>query len=241
MMRILRFEGSSNACVKFVKSILPILGNITSFEVYQHQKDIPDKYKDVPCSYVYNGERSDVKKNYHFVMRNDDSKIELWLNGCNCGYGGTGPNATIQVLQLCGVKIDYDIICQEQQIKLDYIETHHDLNLIIYEPMDIMDFNLRKRLKVSMKFKTAYEKWKAKEMLNTIGTFQPLRDVEREYEEKFYFRLPYSTEKEWADYTTNNSLILDHELNRLTNKQLSHFVQRIGWNLGAEIQIETYS
>jgi hypothetical protein len=76
-----------------------------------------------------------------------------------------------------------------------------------------------------MKFKTAHEMWKAKELLHTLGNFQPLRDVERDHGEKYYFRLPYSTEKEWADYTTNNSLILDRKFIRVTDEQLSHLVQ----------------
>ena len=31
------------------------------------------------------------------------SEGEIWLSGCNCGYGGTGPNGTRQILEELGV------------------------------------------------------------------------------------------------------------------------------------------
>lgn len=35
------------------------------------------------------------------VLR-DERGYEMWLNGCNCGYGGTGPNGTKTILKECG-------------------------------------------------------------------------------------------------------------------------------------------
>ena len=33
----------------------------------------------------------------------DNKRNELWLSGCNCGYGGTGPHGTYTILQECGL------------------------------------------------------------------------------------------------------------------------------------------
>ncbi|MGG4495614.1 helix-turn-helix transcriptional regulator [Brevibacillus reuszeri] len=38
----------------------------------------------------------------HMVIR-DSKGNEMWLPGCNCGYGGTGPHGSEEVLQLIGV------------------------------------------------------------------------------------------------------------------------------------------
>ncbi|MCY9592971.1 hypothetical protein [Paenibacillus chitinolyticus] len=38
----------------------------------------------------------------HMVIRDSDGN-EMWLPGCNCGYGGTGPHGSEKVLQLIGV------------------------------------------------------------------------------------------------------------------------------------------
>lgn len=36
----------------------------------------------------------------------DSNSNEMWLPGCNCGYGGTGPHGSDKVLELIGVPED---------------------------------------------------------------------------------------------------------------------------------------
>lgn len=38
----------------------------------------------------------------HMVVRDTEGK-EIWLSGCNCGYGGAGPNGSIRILKKIGV------------------------------------------------------------------------------------------------------------------------------------------
>lgn len=38
----------------------------------------------------------------------DSKGKQMWLSGCNCGYGGTGPHGTAEILKLCGFQ-DKDI------------------------------------------------------------------------------------------------------------------------------------
>jgi hypothetical protein len=42
--------------------------------------------------------------NYTLIITG--SKGEIKLSGCNCGYGGTGPNGTRKILEELGVDLD---------------------------------------------------------------------------------------------------------------------------------------
>lgn len=41
--------------------------------------------------------RKTAKRNYNMVLKG--TKGEMWLSGCNCGYGGEGPHGTAKILE----------------------------------------------------------------------------------------------------------------------------------------------
>jgi len=41
-------------------------------------------------------------REYNLILR-DDGGNEVWLSGCNCGYGGTGPHGTFEILKEVGL------------------------------------------------------------------------------------------------------------------------------------------
>ena len=63
-----------------------------------------------------------VSGNRHFTFELQCSAGFVLLSGCNCGYGGTGPHGTVQILQLLGFK-DYknyeEQIFGENEVKID--------------------------------------------------------------------------------------------------------------------------
>ena len=54
-MEILRYSADPHSTVKYIKANLEFIDNITSFEVYFNDEDIPEVYRNVPDVYVYDG------------------------------------------------------------------------------------------------------------------------------------------------------------------------------------------
>ncbi|RFU70615.1 hypothetical protein D0469_05635 [Peribacillus saganii] len=232
-------NGSSRSAVEWVKANLKFIGNITSFEVYQYEDDMPIKYKKVPDIYVINDNREDTEKSYHLILRDDDAERETWLGGCNCGYGGTGPSATKEILQIAGIKMDYNVISEESIVKRYNLIPHHDLNIIVLKPLDRMHYRKEERLVVRLQFEEAHEKWETKKMLEVLGNFQPLRGESTSILEATYFaELPYSTEHEWHEYATNNGLVLSKPFQGLGNDTLTSIIENIGYKFNVRLDIK---
>ena len=79
----LTFNGSPDSIVEYVKAILPLVGNIQEFEVCRDYEDAPHKLTD----------EEGYTAKYTFILK-DDRENEIWLDSL-CGYGGSGPIATI--------------------------------------------------------------------------------------------------------------------------------------------------
>jgi hypothetical protein len=46
--------------------------------------------------------RDGFRHEYNLILV-DDCGNQVWLSGCNCGYGGTGPWGTFEVLKQAGI------------------------------------------------------------------------------------------------------------------------------------------
>ncbi|MCO0597279.1 hypothetical protein NGI46_07325 [Peribacillus butanolivorans] len=237
-MNVLKFDdGSSHSVVEWVKANVEFMGNISSFEVYKSEDDIPKLYKNAPDFYVYKAKREDTKSTYHLILRDDAAEIETWLGGCNCGYSGGGPSATKEILQIVGLKMDYDIISRQSKVKMKSLVPHHDLNLVVFKPLDRMHFQKEERMNVFLTFKTAHEKWNAKRAFEVIGNVHPLRDLSPIVEELYHAHLPYSTENEWYEYATNNGVVLSNQLASLSNELLTGLIENIAYKYNAKFEI----
>ncbi|WNB93411.1 hypothetical protein [Bacillus sp. NEB1478] len=244
-MSVIRYCGDPHSTVKFVRGILPVIGNVTSFQVYFENEDIPASYRRVSDFGVSDGEPYEKETNYTLILRNDEWDLEVWLSGATCGYSGSGPSATIKILQLLGLKINYDEISEKKKIILSNLTPHHDLNILVYEG-DILNGERKKRVKASYSFKSAQDKWNAREQLKLLGHFNPLSSLLRfekcHRDESHYFpHLSYDTSKEWADYATNCALKLNRESNSLNNNQIYNLLDLLGFNCKAKkIDIKEY-
>jgi hypothetical protein len=245
-MEIIRHSADPHSTVKYIKSNLKFIGNITSYEVYFNDEEVPEMYRNVPDVYVYEGERKIQSITYNLILRDDENEREIWLSGANCGYSGSGPSATIQILQLLGIKFDYDRISNEKKIIEDNLVPYYDLNIVVFRPKDMLYLHREKLLKVKMSFKTADKKYKAKEALEQIGYIQPLRNLRADHDmvddiDTYYFRdLPYSTEKEWAEYATNNALTLNRPYLKVDDESIKEIIENIGYTYNANFEIKTY-
>ncbi|HDX9641101.1 TPA: hypothetical protein ACGXMH_002921 [Bacillus mobilis] len=238
-MEVIKFDnGTSHSVVEWVKANVKFMGNISSFEVYKDECDVPEIYRNVPDFYVYEGNRQDSQRDYHLILRDDEKEIETWLGGCNCGYGGSGPSATKEILQIVGIKMDYDMISRQSIVKMKGLVPHHDLNFVIFKPLDRLHFQKEERLNVFLTFKTAYEKWNAKRAFEALGNVHPLRDISSIVEELYDVVLPYSTEHEWYDYATNNGIVLSNQLANLCNESLIELIENIAYKYNAKFEIK---
>ncbi|QGG47627.1 hypothetical protein [Heliorestis convoluta] len=243
-MTIIRYSSDSHSTVKYIKNNLEFIGNITSFEAYFNDEDIPEIYRNVPDVYLVDGKRKDSSKNYTLILRDDENEQEIWLDGANCGYGGSGPCATVQILQTLGIKYDYERIHKEKIINEKNPVSFHDLNMIVYRPEDVIGIRQEKILKVKMSFEKAYQKYNTKKSLEQLGIIQPLSNFQHEHDnngdiETYYFdNLPYSTKKEWADYTTNNALTLKQIYAKLDTETIEDIIRDISYNYSESIEVE---
>jgi hypothetical protein len=237
MARVTKYEGSEP--IEFVRGMLQIVGNIKSFEIYyvNEPEKIPQQYK-VP----YTDEYGTRNHQYNLILKFDDDQ-ELWIVNATCGYGGSGPGRTKEILQLCGVKMDYSIIADEEQRQIiREVTPHHDLNFVVMRPLDEYSHKKEKLFKISMTFEKAHKKWLVKDILEALGHINPLRDEDPERIEEYYFRhLKYSTEHEWAGYRTNNSLTLKRQLRQIDTETVINLFQDICYDHNVKHEVHEYN
>lgn len=187
----LKFQGGSDETVKFVKGILPMIGNIREFEVY-------GSFDATPYSVVEDG----VRVGYPFVLR-DDQGTDLWL-GTLCGFGGSGPQATREILQLLGLKADYGIF-DKKQVKATGLQPVHHMNLLVGS-WDLST-GFSGRFWASMQFKYARQLHPAKAAIRCLGPMQPAAQVRNvDIPEEFQAE---AGDDEFADHFTNLALMLN--------------------------------
>lgn len=241
-MSILRIDGASLECVEQISSKLKEIGNIDRFSVFF--EDIPAKYSDIPSYYLNeDGRWRDKKTTYLLILESLESDQEVWIEGATCGYGGTGPGATIEILQILGVRMDFNRITTEKVIEHENVNLEHDLNFIIRQKADdyeVSDLNNEKLMKVMMKFKNPYDKWTAKDTLRILGYFQPLRHFGDSGSESYYFRTPYDTTQEMSKYATNNVLTLHKRLSNIAIESIDQLIRQIAHEYHAEVITRKY-
>lgn len=193
----------------YVKAILPLIGNISEFEIYGSYDATP---------YIEPGKNKDKK--YTFILR-DNLENEIWLDTL-CGYHGSGPQATIEILQILGLKDDYKIT-EKAYIKESNLQPVHCLNLLA-ATWDLP--TPKKHFFAAMTFSYAHQLHATKTMLNCFGKL--VNYAEGMYlEDDMLFR-PYSSgNKEWADYATNNIYTYNQEFDTFSTDQLRMILENI--------------
>lgn len=204
------YNGAPDNTHKYVKTILPLIGNVTEFEVFRHQED-------TPYVVIEDGE----KQRYTFILK-DDNDNEFWLYTL-CGYHGSGPNATLKILQLLGLKKDFDI-CEEENIhiKEKNLKPEHKLNLLIAKDQSVSfsDDKVKYYFVICVDFKYAYQKQALIKSLKNIGYIQHVLPSDKNLYEKAYLFDNLETPEYEYYYYTNNILTLNRKFKEFSAEQV---------------------
>lgn len=90
-------DTTTNKCVSKFREHRSELGMIESIQVFFNNYDAILCGYYTPADYDWYGEHNLIESPL-FVIRDVNGK-EIWLSGCNCGYGGTGPHGTASILR----------------------------------------------------------------------------------------------------------------------------------------------
>ncbi|PKM88146.1 MAG: hypothetical protein CVU87_08165 [Firmicutes bacterium HGW-Firmicutes-12] len=211
------YDVAPDTTLKYVETILPLIGNITEFEVFRNKEDSP---------YVVREEEE--IKSYTFILK-DQKEDEFWFHTL-CGYSGSGPNATLKILQLLGIKEDFHT-CEEgnTHIKKRSLNPVHKLNLLVtqdkakgYNDKDI-DYNIV----LSMDFKFAYQKHNVLKILKDLGYIQHIIPENKVLYKKSYLFDELDKPKYEYYYYTDNIFTLSPAFRDLSKAQVQTLVKKI--------------
>lgn len=195
----------------YVKAMLNKIGEVKEFKVFFEDTD---PYFEIEDGY---------KNYYHFILK-DDNENEFWID-TNCGYGGTGPSHTKQILQLVGARGDYKID-KKRKIHEKNLELNHDLNMLVI----LNDyFNLKEKyrilFRVEARFNNSTSRFKLVEFLEALGNLHPhiLDDVRFSK----YFKDYDYVDNSLGQYKVNNILFLSRHLKNISIENLKELLETI--------------
>lgn len=214
---------------EYVKTILPLISNVTEFEVFKHQEH-------TPYVVIEDGE----KQRYTFILK-DNKDNEFWLYTL-CGYHGSGPNATLKILQLLGLKKDFGI-CEEENIhiKKKNLKSEHKLNLLITQDhsASFSDDKVKYCFLICVDFKYAYEKQALIKSLKSIGYIQHVLQSDKNFYEKAYLFDDIETPEYEYYYYTNNVLTLNRKFKEFSEEQVEVLLKSMIEYNGGTINYES--
>lgn len=198
---------SSMDTLEYVKNNLKHMGNIVEFKAFKdEQHDYYDIINDSKC--------------YYNLILSDDNDNEFWLDS-NCGYSGTGPVTTCEILELVGLRGDYGIFNDKKVHKYD-LEPNYDLNILVVE------FDSSDEYKIDflseIKFSNAYERYKLVESLKVLGNIDNLVREDERFNK--YFRNS-DVEQGYGEYGVNQILFLDKPLQCRNSKDIRSIIENI--------------
>ncbi|WP_434510092.1 hypothetical protein [Desulfitobacterium sp. AusDCA] len=181
----MRYKYNGTETKEFVRSILPLISDICKFQVFREAKD---------SSFV--SIEDGIETRYTFILE-DEKGNEVWLNTL-CGYGGGSPRETVAILQLLGIREDFDILVEgNDHIVVENLQPNHSLNfLIMAQENPVILFNAR--------FKTAADRLN---VMRSLGCFGLMAGVNKDNElsDFFTFEDTYFVD----DYAVNQRFYLD--------------------------------
>jgi len=222
------YNGSPDITERYVKNILPLISNIKEFEVFRNCEESP-----------YLVIEDNERLRYTFILK-DDMDNELWLYTL-CGYHGSGPNATLKILQLLGVKEDYSI-CEEgmNHIKQRNVKPVHKLNLLTSQDKsikysdDIEEFHFL----AEIDFKFAYQKSNFIKALESFGYLQHVTSVDKQFFAMAYVFDELDTPSPAYEYYyyTNNIIKFNQSFKDFSSEQIQIILEALTKHYGGEFK-----
>lgn len=201
----------SDNTLEYVKNNLVHMGKIVGYNAY------------------YNGENKKYyetinNSNYYYnLILFDDNNNEFWLYS-NCGYSGTGPCTTAEILELVGLRENYNIF-KNKRIEEKNLSPNYDLEVLVVEDNFLEDeYNINFILKLN--FDNAQNRYKLIESLKVLGSIHPLS--EDDYRFNKYFTVNKNYKREYiGEYGLNQVYFLDNILKNISSKELKELVEHI--------------
>lgn len=219
------YDGVPDNTLKYVETILPLIGNIKEFEVFKNLEDTP-----------YVVQENEEKKRYTFILKDEDDN-EFWLYTL-CGYHGSGSYGTLKILQLLGLKEDFEV-CEERNIHIEKknLNAIHRLNLLIVQDKakGYDDKVIKHNFVISIDFGYAYQKQGVMNLLNSIGHMNHVLRNERKFYEKSYVFNKLETPEYEYYYYTNHIFTLNRDLRAFSREQVQTLLTTIIENNGGTI------
>lgn len=186
----------------YVKAMIGKIGIIKEFEVFFEDTN---PYYEIVGGY---------KEYYHFILR-DDNDNEFWID-TNCGYSGTGPSFTEKILQLLGLREDYNITRKKVIYEKD-LKFNHDLNVLVVSN-DLHFDEYKIWFMLELKFNNAETRLKTIDALKTLGNITSL-NINEERFNKYFYDNKY-IDNSFGEYKVNNIFFLNRNLNEIKVKDL---------------------
>ncbi|MGL4849601.1 MAG: hypothetical protein ACRC28_11890 [Clostridium sp.] len=219
-MRYVSGKVGGNESLEYAKNILNKINEVESFEIFNDERT--PYYEDFGIEKYY----------YNFIVR-DIEKNEVWFD-TNCGYRGSKPSITEQILQLLGAREDYGVY-REKKINEKSVRLVHDANImvILYDKVK----NIKKKLMlVKIKPNTAKDRYNSLIALKNIGSISAYEEKKGEYEKEF--KNTYN-DKSFGENKVNVVLALSNELIGIDIESMEKVIKTIIYkNIGRAMEIE---
>ena len=201
----------SNHTLEYVKSNLIHMGKIEGFKVYFNEEN-KEYFENVDgLNYYYN------------LILFDDNDNEFWLNS-NCGYSGTGPCTTIEILELVGLRENYNIF-KNKKIEEVNLTPNYDLEVLVVEN-DFLKDEYKIDFVLKLNFDNAENRYKLIESLKVLGDMQRLCEDDDRFSK--YFTMNENYKREYiGEYGLNQVYFLDEVLRNKNLKELKELIEHI--------------
>lgn len=201
--------------VAYAKAVLPMVGNIMEFTVYRDYDKTP--YRDGNDAFT-------------FILK-DNQENQIWLRTL-CGYSGSGPSATQEILLVLGLQDDYGIT-ERDYFHVTDLHPSFRFNAQVSKNTHRRVTNDKPLFWVSCNFENAYQLRNFRNCLKSLGYLNPARD---QFIEVPSVLKEHQGQIEWADYATNNQLTLVRPFESMNSEHLKEIVQNIVNNNSGKVE-----
>lgn len=198
---------SSVGTLEYVKNNLSYMGNIIEFKAFKD--DNHEYYETI----------NDTKYYYNLIL-SDDNDNEFWLYS-NCGYSGTGPVTTCEILELVGLRDNYGIFNKKKVHEYD-LEPNYDLNILVVELGYSDEYKIDFLSKI--KFSSAYDRFKLVESLKVLGD---ICNLHRDDDRFNKYLINSNIKPGYGDYSVDQILFLDRPLQNKNSKDIKCIIENI--------------
>ncbi|WP_297636100.1 hypothetical protein [uncultured Clostridium sp.] len=219
-MRFISGKVGGNGSLEFAKNIINKIGNIEKIKIFNSEKT--DYYEDFG-----------IEKYYYNFIAFDDEGNEVWFD-TNCGYRGSKPSMTEQILQLLGVRDEVGIY-NEKYIDKKNLRVINDLNILVLSNNRHSKTN-KELLMIKIKPNKAKDRLNVVRGLENIGSFKKYEKKMTEYKKKFH---NVYDDKSFGEFKVNELLFISKEIKELKVEDLKKVLEAIIYrNIGKAMDVE---